>query len=170
MTKHASTNPALGGDIEIWDCQGGPQQILVDSDGCPLDSSYCKIQAGNTALAVAAGAAFTIPIVVTNLVFARVRGFIMQASDPAAVAADLDMLPTIGVTGIDVLGNQMISGEVPGTRFRNDTQGPGGIGIQQLYRGDLGTAGGAVTVVGINRSAVAVDVWAAIDITGKKAA
>lgn len=122
-----STNPGngRGGDHEVWLCQDGPITVAVDSDGCPLESTYCKIQAGNTALAIATGAPFTILIAVTNLVFARVRGFIMESNDPAAGTIG-SMLAGIGVTGIDVLGNQMISGEVPGNRYARDVNGPGG--------------------------------------------
>lgn len=152
---------------EVWSCQDGPIVVAVDSAGCPLDSQYCKIQAGAVALAVAAGATFSITITVRNLIFAKVRGFNMEASDPAAVPLT-GRLELVGVTSIDVLGNEMLTGEVPGSRFKNDSTGPGGVGTGQLYRGDLGTAGGDVVVQGINRGTVVINVWASIDITGKK--
>ncbi len=168
MNGATSEVPDNGAPMEIWQCQDGPVTVAVDSDGCPLESTYCKIQAGNTALAVAAAAPFAIAITITNLVFARVRGFIMQASDPAAAPLTNNMLEQVGITGIDVLGNQMVSGEVPASRYAKDVTGPGGVGLQQLYRGDVGTAGGVITVAGVNRSAVALNIWAGVDITGKK--
>jgi len=156
---------------EVWDCQGGPVAVPVDARGCPLEPQYCKQQAGAFAT-VAAGAAFAITIAVGNLVSAKVRSFFMEASDPAApVAASPpgSLLQNVGVTGITILGNQVITGEVPATRYAHDTEGPGGCGIQQSYRGNLGTAGGVVLVTGVNRSAVPLTIWAAVDIDGVKA-
>ncbi len=157
-----------GARHEIWQCQDGPIKVAVDAQGCPLDSQYCKIQAGSTALGVATAATFLITIAVTNLVFARTRGVLMNASDPAAIPL-LNIKDQIGITSIIVLGNEMLSGEVPLSRYLNDTTGPGNVGTAQLYRGDLGTAGGTVAIAGINRSPVAVNIWGSIDITGKKA-
>lgn len=163
----ASLQDTAGAPQEIWQCQDGPVRVAVDSDGCPLESTYCKIQAGGVALAVLTLATFTITITITNLVFARVRGLVMAASSPVA-APILDTLDQVGITSIDVLGNQMISGEVPASRYAKDVTGPGGVGTQQLYRGDVGTAGGVITIAGINRSLVTLNIWAAVDISGKK--
>lgn len=158
-------------ETENWCDRNGPVPVQVDSAGCPLSERYCKIQAGGTALAIAAGAAFTITITITNLVSARVRGMTMEAAGtagPIAAQVSPSLLNYIGVNSILILGTQMLSGEVHATRWARDATGPGGVGTRQWYPGDLGTAGGLAVIVGINRSVVEVNIWAAIDIDGMK--
>lgn len=159
---------------EVWACGDGgrPVEVPVDAAGCPTVQRYCKIQAGATALAVLAGAAITATITVVNLISARIRGMVLEASDPAApIATSLggSLLAQIGITGITVLGTNMISGECAGSRWAYDTTGPGGMGTGSFYQGDLGTAGGTVIVTGINRSASTLNFWATVDIDGVKA-
>ncbi len=157
---------------ETWCMPDGPVNVAVDAGGCPISERYCKLQSGATALAVAAGAVFTLTITVTNLVSARIRGMIVEASDPAApIATSLggSLLANIGITGVTVLGTNMISGEVPATRWAHDATGPGGVGTAAQYKGDLGTAGGTVIITGINRSASALNIWGQVDIDGVKA-
>jgi hypothetical protein len=163
-------NSSIGADHEIWQCQDGPITVAVDANGCPLDSLYCKIQAGATTLALAAGAPAVITIIVTNLIFARVRGLVMQASQPALVApgGDGGLLDYVGVTAINILGNEHVSGEVAASRYAHDSTGVRGEGQGQYFRGDLGTAGANSLITVINRSAVAINVWATHDISGKK--
>lgn len=158
---------------EVWNCGAeGPIDVPVDAAGCPTVERFCKLQAGATALAVAAGAAIAATITVVNLVAARIRGLVMEASDPAApIATSLggSLLAQIGITGITVLGTNMLSGECPATRWAYDATGPGGVGTMAQYKGDLGTAGGTVVFAGINRSASALNFWACVDIDGVKA-
>lgn len=156
---------------EVWACgdQGQPVEVQVDAAGCPVAQRFCKLQAGATALAIVAGAAFTATVTVTNLTSARIRGMVMEASDPLApIATSLggSLLALIGITGITVLGAQMLTGESPATRWAKDATGPGGIGTASFYRGDLGTAGGTVLVAGIARTASALNYWVSVDIDG----
>lgn len=163
-------NSSIGADHEIWQCQDGPITVEVDAAGCPLNNLYCKIQAGATTLALAAGATAVITVIVTNLIFARVRGLVLQASQPGLVApvGEGGLLDYVGVTGINILGNEHISGEVPATRYAHDSTGVRGEGTGQYFRGDLGTAGADSLITVVNRSAVIINVWAGHDISGKK--
>lgn len=153
---------------EIWNCGDGPVAVAVDAGGCPIGERFCKLQAGALA-AVATGAAFTITITVTNLVSARIRGLVIQASDPLApilASLGMDLTGQIAITGIAVLGQQNISGECNATRWGAQATGPGGVGTGAFYKGDLGTAGGTVIITGVNRSASTLNVWATCDIDG----
>lgn len=151
---------------------GSAVAVKVDAGGVPIGDRYCKLQAGATALAVAAAAVFTMTITVTNLVWARLRGMVISASDPLApILASLSdsFVSHVGITGITILGHQSISGECNADRWARDATGPGGVGTGAQYKGDLGTAGGTVIVTGINRSANALNIWTTIDIDGVRA-
>lgn len=158
-------------NYEAWSCGplGSAVAVKVDAGGVPIGDRYCKLQAGATDLAVAAGAVITLTVTVTNLVWARIRGLVISASDPAApILASLSdsFVSHIGITGIEVLGSQNISGECNADRWARDATGPGGVGTGSQYKGDLGTAGGVVLITGINRSASALNIWCTIDIDG----
>ena len=158
-------------NYEVWTCgtMGAAVAVKVDAGGIPIGDKFCKLQAGATALAVAAAATFTMTVTVTNLVWARIRGLVISASDPAApiLASLMDSFVShIGITGIEVLGSQNISGECNADRWARDATGPGGVGTGSFYKGDLGTAGGTVIVTGINRSAAALNIWTTVDIDG----
>lgn len=162
----------IGADHEIWQCQEGPTKIAVDVNGCPIDSLYCKIQAGGVSLAIAAGATVTITVTVVNLTYARVAGLVIASSNPAVVApaGPGNMNAYVGITSINILGNEHVSGEVTADRYTRDATGVKGVGTGQTYRGGMGTAGAVALIVVTNRSAVAINVWATLDVTGKKAA
>ena len=151
---------------ETWNCSDGPIDVDVDASGCPIDTKYCKQLVGDTALAVLAGAAFTLTLTLDNLTQARIRGYMMEATDPAAAIPGLSALPNIEINSMVLLQNQIVSGQVNGSRFATDTNGPNGKGFSSFVRGTIGTAGGSLVVTGINRSAVALDINATADIDG----
>lgn len=155
---------SCGCEYEVWDCQGGPIEVMVDSEGCPIDQSYCKVQIGPAAVtAIAAGATAVITITTNDFSKAKVRGMVMQASDPAAVLG-ADWLNQLGVSGIRIQGIENIDGEIPATRFREDATGSN-VGTGQAYRGNLGSSGGDALITVINRSAATtLNVWVALDV------
>lgn len=170
MRHSDSTNPDTGEschcETEVWQCQGGPIDVAIDAAGCPVSPKYCKQHAGSRALAVATGAAFTITIAVGNLSEARVRAFIMEASDPAALIPGISALPNVEVTGITLLQNTLVSGQITASRFAHDVTGPNFSGLSSWVRGKMGTAGGTLVVTGVNRSAITLEIWAAVDVDG----
>ncbi len=151
---------------ETWNCADGPIDVDVDASGCPIDTQYCKQLVGDTALAVAAGGPFTLTLTLDNLVEARIRGLMMEATDPAAAIPGISALPNIEINAITLLQNQIVSGQVNGSRFATDTQGPNGRGFASFVRGTIGTAGGNLVITGINRSAAVLDINATADIDG----
>jgi hypothetical protein len=155
-----------GCSCETWNCNEGPVDVAVDASGCPIEQKYCKQLVGDTALAVAAGATFTLTLTLDNLVEARIRGLMMEATDPAAAIPGISALPNIEINQITLLQNQIVSGQVNGSRFATDTNGPNGHGFASFVRGAIGTAGGSLVIIGINRSAVALDINATADIDG----
>ncbi len=166
MVTNSSAYPGQACGCETWNCTDGPVDVDVDASGCPIDTKYCKQLVGDYALAVGAGAAFTLTLTVDNLVEARVRGLMMEATDPAAAIPGLSALPNIEINGITLLQNTIVSGQVNGSRFATDTNGPNGRGFSSFVRGPMGTAGGNLVITGINRSAVALDINATADIDG----
>lgn len=155
---------SCGCEYEVWDCQGGPIEVMVDSEGCPIDQSYCKVQIAAAAVtSIAAAATAVITITTNDFSKAKVRGLVLQASDPAAAGIG-EALDQIGVTGIRIQGIENIDGEVPGSRFRHDATGSN-VGTGQAYRGNLGSSGGDGLITVINRStATTLNVWAAFDV------
>ena len=149
-----------GCEFEIWDCQGGPVEVMTDSDGCPLDQNYCKVQLGGAAVTIAAGAAGTITITTNIFSQAKVRGLVLQAIDPVG---DVDTLHGFGVTSVEIQGIENISGEVPATRYRQDATG-NNVGTGQAFRGNMGSAGGDAVIGLFNRSSVSSIVWAVLDV------
>ena len=151
-----------GCKYEVWNmqCQGGPIQVMVDDAGCPIQQQFCKVQAGANALAIAAGAPFTITIVVTNFTEAMVSGLVLSAIDPAT---GVDALAGLDVNSIQIQGTENINGPITGERFRRDATGDRR-GTGQSYRGRLGTTGGNLVITGLNRGPVTVDINATIDI------
>ena len=152
-----------GPDVEYWDCQGGLQMVEVDGKGCPLNDKYCKIQVGPQAgpTSVAAGAAGTITIAITDFTWAKVKGLVLSAFSSAAGNADI--LHAIGVTQIKVQGVENLDGEVTAERYRADATGAA-VGTGQAYRGTIGSAGGQVTISVFNRSLVTAVIGAALDV------
>lgn len=153
------------GNHEIWDCQGGPVHVPVDSDGCPLEQKYCKIQLGPQGpgpFAVAAGGSLTLTFAVQDFTYAKVKGLVIQANDPAA-GAGTDYLQNLVVTQIRIQGIDNIDGEVPAQRYASDATGSGPRGTGQSYRGTLGSAGGQATVVVRNDGPATANVAAAFD-------
>lgn len=150
-------------DIEYWDCQGGMQAVELDGQGCPMQDKYCKIQVGPPGGPVTAGpgAPWTITITIANFTWAKVRGLVLAAFDAAAGNADL--LHTQSVSGIDVQGVKNSGGIVAAERYRADATGANR-GTGQAYRGTIGSAGGAVTIDGVNNSLVTVTLLSALDV------
>lgn len=168
-------NPALaainggsgsGCSCETWNCQEGPVDVAVDASGCPIDTKYCKQLVGDYALAIVAGAPFTLTLILNNLVEARIRGLMMEATAPGAAIPGISALANIEINGITLLQNTIVSGQINGSRFATDTQGPNGRGFSSFIRGVMGTAGGNLVITGINRSAVILDINATADIDG----
>ncbi len=153
-------------EVETWNCDDGPIDVAIDASGCPINPKYCKQHAGAEDLLVAAGAIYTLTIAVTNLTKARVRAIILEASDPAAAIPGLSALPQLTVTSILLLQNQLISGTVPANRFAHDVTGPNFAGLSAWVRGAMGTAGGILTILGVNRSSIALNVYGSVDIDG----
>lgn len=152
-----------GCQTEIWQCNGGLTPVECDGAGCPLESRFCKTQAGDEALGVAAGAAFTLTIDATNFTEARVRGFVMEANDPAVTGPGESLLSGIVIDTIEIQGTQEINGPVPGSRYARDATGAVQ-GTGQYWRGKLGTTGGQMIVTGRNLNFVTCNVFGAADI------
>ena len=156
-----------GCEVEIWDCQGGPIPVPVDSSGCPIGDKYCKIQVGPQAgpITVAAAGTGTITIAITDFTWAKVKGLVLSAFD--AAAGNADVLRTIGVTQIKVQGIENTDGEVSAERYRGDATGSGR-GTGQHYRGTMGSAGGTMTIGVVNNSLVAAVIGAAVDVDASR--
>ncbi len=146
---------------ETWQCQQGLTEVQMDAAGCPIDQRFCKTQVGDTAAAVAAGAAFTLTIAVPNFSDARVAGLVLSAVDPATGADWLDAvtLSSISIQGTEELGG----GTVSAGRYRRDANGAN-CGTGQAYRGRLGTTGGSMVITGVNNGAATLFINATADI------
>lgn len=154
-------------NYEIWDCQGGPVPVPVDSDGCPLSEKYCKVQVGPQGpgpFTVAAGASITLTVTVPDFTYAKIKGMVLQASEPVSGA---DRLHELVVTSIRVQGIDNIDGEIPATRYRPDATGSNR-GTGQSYRGTLGSAGGNATITLRNDGASSLLVSQAFDVNATR--
>jgi hypothetical protein len=147
---------------ETWECGTGLEDVRVDDDGCPIDRKFCKTQAGDRAVAIVTGAAWTLTITIANFVEARVKGFVLAAFDNAAGNADLlhtQLVTSIRIQGDEQLGNGVVSGE----RYRADATGAK-VGSGEQWRGRLGTTGGNLVVTGLNLSGATVDIIGTVDV------
>ena len=129
---------------------------------------YCKTQSGATVLGVAAGAPFTITIAIANFSYAKVKGLVMVAYDPAL---GIDHLREIELTSIAIQGTENINPIVTADRYNAQATGSGGgAGTKQAFRGAMGSSQGTMVIIGTNRSAVTLNINATIDINAVRSA